>query len=241
MNMSQTDCRVSIEAFSANGKTRRMLLQYSIPAFEVESAELQDEHRFNEQLSEGKEPDYSYGVDSGNAESSPSGQDVRGVRTNDNHRRFVHDIALSTVTEGIIYQQSRQGSFPTPVLLHHPRPSIERRSDGLHEDSVPVINGAPNSQCEPSDVVMATRAMKNAMAAKTRSLKDQQQQGRSRSSPEAQSVSVRKRARATDSTRPDYARVSGLITSADQWTPEWQALDYIFPTAESDDSDYQVL
>jgi hypothetical protein len=52
MNLSQTDCRMSLEAFSAKGRTRRMLLQHSITAFEVESTELQDEHRFAKQLSQ---------------------------------------------------------------------------------------------------------------------------------------------------------------------------------------------
>jgi hypothetical protein len=247
MNLSQTDCRMSLEAFSANGMTRRMLLQYSVSAFEVESAELQDEHRFVEQLSRRVEAETSFGKyleagpddigtrspRVGNAAHLPSPPIARSLRTYENDSRSINDFALGLVTEGNIYKQSRQNNFLTPALLNNARPFIEESDERPHERSLDATNGVLDSQPDLLNVTMATKAVRVAMAAKAGMQKDDEQRGKP--SSEDLAAPTQKRARRVGSIYGDSGR-----SPLPPQTPRRRVPNVGSPTAESETSGCQV-
>ena len=251
MNLSQTDCRMSLEAFSATGKTRRMLLQYSISAFEVESAELQDEHQFAEQLSRGTGADerQSKCLDTssdpiiprsqriGNADDHTSAPNARCLRTKESHCQSIVDFAFGALIEDNICQQSRSNGFSNSALLKNTGPLAEKSENSAHEDSFPPVNNVLDSQPDPLDVATATRAMKVARAGKT-GIQELHELDKSLSA--AQGTPVQKRARGKDSTHGESGGFSGVMPSSDSLTSRRRVTDFESATAESDDSDYQV-
>jgi len=252
MNLSQTDCRMSIEAFSANGRTRRMLLQYSITAFEVESAELQDEHRFVEKLSQcaGSNKTFGETLEAGptavgtrtlrvrNAEHLPSPANVRGLRSNEKESLPNKELTLASVTEEGVYQPSRQNNFSAVSLLSNARPLTEKTSEYTHEDSLPTTYGVINSRPDLPNVAMATKAVNVAMAAKAGIQRNDQLQGKPQSKDQV--TSTPKRARRADLTGGSSGKLSRVMPSGPLRTPRRTSPDIGSPGAESETSDYQV-
>jgi hypothetical protein len=252
MNLSQTDCRMSLEAFSATGRTRRMLLQYSISAFEVESAELQDEYRFAEQLSRstGADERQSKCLDTspdpitprslrfGNSDDHTSAPNTRSLRTKESHCRSIVDFAFGTLTEDNICQQSRPNGLLNSALLNNTGPLAEKSKNSLHKDSFPSINSVLDSQPDPLDLATATRAMKVALAVKTGIQDGLHELDKSLSV--TQGTPIQKRAKGKDSTHGYSGGFSGVMPSSDSLTPRRRVTDFASATAESDDSDYQV-
>lgn len=252
MNLSQTDCRMSIEAFSANGRTRRMLLQYSISAFEVESAELQDEHRFVEKLSlcAGSNKTFGETLEAGptavrtrtrgvrNAERLPSPANVRGLRSNEKGSLSNKELTLAPVTEEGVYQPSRQNNFSAVSLLSNARPLAEKTSECPHEGPLPTTYGVINSRPDLLNVAMATKAVNVAMAAKAGIQKNDQLQENPQSKDQV--TPIPKRVRRADLTSGGSGKLSRVIPSGPPRTPGWTSPDFGSPGAESETSDYQV-
>jgi hypothetical protein len=255
LNLSQTDCRMSLEAFTANGKTRRMLLQYSISAFEVESAELQDEHRFIEQLFLGIGADTNVGkylevgpdavgtrsMRIGNVKcllSPQSPLNVGSSRTNEKGTRSTNGLALGSVTEKNLYQQSRKINFSTPAPLINAGPFIGENKESPHEGPVPLVNGVLCSQSGRLNIAMATEAMKVAMAARAGMQDDDQQRDISLS--EDQTLPIQNRGTRSNSAPGVSGRLSSVVPSSDLQTPRKRVPDFDSPEAESETSDYQV-
>jgi hypothetical protein len=252
MNISQTDCRMSLEAFSATGKTRRMLLQYSIAAFEVESAELQDEHRFVEQHSpgaraqKGQPQSPNTGPDGvrtrspllENAGHRPSPSNFRSLQTSENYSRPVIGLPFGAVTDTSFYQQSRQDGLSNPAMLSNTQQLTESRRGYPSRDSFTPINSVPSSQIDSSNVAMAAKAFNFALAAKT-GLQEEHHKA-DKSFPATQRTPIRRRPKGKDWMHVESGVSSGVIFPSDPRTTRKRATDLENPITDSEDSDYQV-
>jgi hypothetical protein len=138
MNLSQTDCRMSLEAFSAKGRTRRMLLQHSISAFEVESTELQDEQRFAKQLSQRAIIDEASGE---TFESGPISIGTRSLQVRESERISPPPQRRSSQRN----QKNGRSIYDAPIV-----PVIEENEDSIH-----TTNGALGSQYDLRNVATA--------------------------------------------------------------------------------------
>ena len=156
MNLSQTDCRMSLEAFSAKGKTRRMLLQHSISAFEVESTELQDEQRFAKQLSQRTIADEASGEI---FEAGPISVGTRSLQARGSERLSPPPQRRSSQRN----QKNGRSIHDSPLV-----PVIDES-----EDSMRTTNGALGSQYDLRNV--ATAVMQEVDQEGDRSLSEDQE------------------------------------------------------------------
>lgn len=240
MNLSQTDCRISLEAFSAKGRTRRMLLQHSISAFEVKSAELQDEQRFAEQLLQRAIANEASGesIDAGPSSVgsrflqirdsdclSPASRG-RSSRRNQKKGRSINGFPIAPVTEENLCQQSRHNDTSIPSVFNNAGLFARNDMERPDEDSLQATGSAIGSQSDLWDVAMAAMQEIN--------------QRMDRSSSEAQEAPTPKRARRADTTGEHSGSLSLSIPSIDLRAPGETSSGFASPTAESDTSEYQV-
>ena len=241
MNLSQTDCRISLEAFSANGRTRVMLLQYSISAFEVESAELQDEHRYVEQLSQRGRADkvleQNATADPNNVgtgrpprvrdtQSLPLSTSSRSAQRNRLGSQSRDNSAISPISEGSICHQSRQNSFSSPSLISNAGVITETDKECPYKGFMHAANGDPDPDSEIWDLTIA--AMQNVNQQPDRSPLDNQE------------APIPKRARRAGSTLRNSGNFSLAMTSNDLQNSRGASPDFDKLLEESDDSEYQV-
>lgn len=245
LNLSQTDCRLSLEVFCANGKTRRMLLQYSISAFEVESTELQDEQHFAEQLSQTVRT-YKPFVDGNVAGHSvvgtrrsladrdsrclPPTPYSRSLRKNRGESQSVDDPAVGPTSGENLCDQSRPNSIRSPSLLRNAGAITEKGNEALQEDSLHAETSV--SDLESGMVYTAKTALRHFTGIT--------QQQRDRCASEGQETPTLRRVTRADLTRNKTGRLSEVTPSSNQRTPR-RTLPVVGDLGEeSDTSEYQV-
>jgi len=104
LHLSQTDCRLSIQVFSKRGKSQRVLLQQSISAFDVGSAELEGEYQYVENNRSNNVPDEDLEANVSHAGTNDSEELPLPPKTNESRRKghkhlSIFDVPLTTTTE----------------------------------------------------------------------------------------------------------------------------------------------
>jgi hypothetical protein len=234
MNLSQTDCRMSLEAFSATGRTRRMLLQHSISAFEAESTELQDEHRFAEQLSQRTIADRTSRENFETCPSSvgtnserPSPPPQRSSRRKYKKGQYINDVPVVPVTSENLFQQTQQVDTEIPPVLDNARQFATHGSERCpDEESLHTTNNAPGSLSDLQN--FATAAIREVNQTVDRFLCEDQE------------IRSPTRVRAADATGADSSSLSPEIPPGGPHSHSRASSDLSSPPAEPHSPEYQV-
>jgi hypothetical protein len=152
LNLSQTDCRMSLQVFSSTGKTGKMLLQYSISAFEVESTELQDEQWFAEQLSQTQsarkisEQSGAGGHITTRARKSLRVRDINSLSSrrvfrltprNERESLPTQDLSVGLTAEEDLHQPRQTANISSPVFSNAEAISVD---SGVLQENPPRAN-----------------------------------------------------------------------------------------------------